>query len=63
MRREEGGRKDGNRDCDTLIILGKVAAAVERSGDDEAFVSVFSLCVSPAGFPGSALRVLLPLKT
>lgn len=42
---------------------GMVPASVERSGDDEAFVSISSLSVNRAGLPGSALRVLLPLKT
>lgn len=38
-----GGEKCSERGCGTLIISRKVPACMERSGDDEAFVSVFSL--------------------
>ena len=38
-----GGEKDSERGWGALIISWKVPASVERSGDDEAFVSVFSL--------------------
>lgn len=42
---------------------GWYRVSAERSGDDEAFVSVFSLSVSPAGLLGSTQRVLPPLNT
>lgn len=41
--REEEGGKDSERGRDELIIWGKIPVSAERSGDDEAFVTFFSL--------------------